>query len=133
MSQAHPEALRAYEAGQGSPEEGLSILDELLAKDPKAAGAYNVYGQLSMKLGDLATARDAFERNISVFPDDDHRYDQAYLALIIGLQGDEQKAREYAAQTSIRIQYDFADRVRSAYIEWLRQRGRTESRLKDKK
>jgi len=130
MSQAHPETLRAYEAGQGNPEEGLRILDELLAKDPKAAGAYNVYGQLCMKLGDLATARDAFERNIGAFPDDDHRFDLAYLALIIGLQGDEQKARECAAQTTIRIQHDFADKVRNAYIDWLRQKGRTESRLK---
>jgi tetratricopeptide (TPR) repeat protein len=130
MSQAHPESLRAYEVGQTDPEEGLRILDELLARDPQPAGAYNVYGQLSMKLGDLATARDAFERSISAFPEEDHRFDLAYLALTIGLQGDEQQAREYAARTTIRIQYDFAEQVRNAYIAWLRQKGRTESRLK---
>jgi len=130
MSQPHPESLRAYEIGRTDPEEGLRILDELLIKDQKAPGAYNIYGQLSMKLGDLATARDAFERNISVFSDDDHRFDMAYLALIIGLQGDEQKAREYAAQTSIKIQYDFADQVRNAYIARRGEKGQTASRLK---
>ena len=130
MSEAHPESLRAYEIGQKDPEEGLRILDELLSQEPMAPGAYNVYGQLCMKMGDLTTARVAFKRNIGLFPQDDHSYDRAYLALILGLQDEEEKAREYAAQTSIKIQYDFADRVRNAYIAWLKEKGKTESRLK---
>jgi tetratricopeptide (TPR) repeat protein len=129
MSQAHPECLRAYEVGREDPEGGLRILDELLSREPAAQGAYNVYGQISMKLGDLVTARDAFELNISASPDDDHRFDWAYLALIIGLQGDEPKARECAARTTIKIQYDFADSVRNAYIGWHQKKGDTASRL----
>ena len=129
MSQAHSECLRAYEVGQKDPEDGLRMLDELLSREPAAQGAYNVYGQLSMKLGDLVTARDAFELNINASPDDDHRFDWAYLALIIGLRGDESKARECAARTTIKIQYAFADSIRNAYIAWLQKKGHTVSRL----
>jgi len=127
---AHPDVLRAHEVGQRDPEEGLAILDDLLANEPDAAGAYNVYGQLAMKLGDLTTARDAFERDIRANPDGDLRFDWAYLALIVGLQDDIPLAKRHAEKAgTIRLDAAFAGRVRDAYIGWRRKRGKTPSRL----
>jgi tetratricopeptide (TPR) repeat protein len=129
--QVHPECLRAQEIGRSDPMQGRQILDKLLSREPKAGGAYNLYGQLSMDIGDLSTARDAFERDIAYNPEGDHRYNWAYLALVIGLQGDESKACECAKRTSIKIQYDFAENVRNAYIAWLQRNGRTPSQLRE--
>ncbi len=130
MSQAHPECLRAFEAGQKDPEEGLRILDDLLSREPNAVAVFNVYGQLSLKRGDLATAGEAFARNIAASPESDHRFDWAYLGLIAGLLGDDAKARECASKAgTIQLQYSFANGVREAYSAWLRQKGHTPSRL----
>ncbi|MCJ7563622.1 MAG: hypothetical protein MUP52_03405 [Candidatus Aminicenantes bacterium] len=43
--------------------------------------------------------------------------------------GDDPKARECAARTTIKIQHDFADSVRNAYVGWRQKKGDTASRL----
>jgi tetratricopeptide (TPR) repeat protein/predicted Ser/Thr protein kinase len=126
----HPECLQAFEVGFRDPEEGLRLLDGLLAREPHAFGAFNVYGQLSLKTGDLATARDAFQKNIAAWPDADHRCDWAYLGLIAGILGDETEARACSAKGgATALQQDFRNSVRQAYFARLNEKGRTPSRL----
>ena len=127
----HPVILSANDVRSYDPEGAAAMVERLLLEGDSTApagGAYDLLGQVYLVAGDLRSARDAFMKDLEVYPDSHSTF--LYMGLVEEIEGDQAKAKEWyrkAPERGFDDSYTYG--VRSACREWERTHRRSESRI----
>lgn len=112
------------------PQAAIDYLEHLVLKDPTSpeGGVYGVLGQIWLAMGDIQSAKDAFEREQSMYPTDQGTW--LYLGLIAELAGHGKKAEMcYSKASSRKFDDAYHSKVTDAYATWKTEHPNSVSRV----